>query len=1100
MKRWKNTLLATSLFIGVSAYSSAARAEVDFALREHLGHDWANECVTFPLTKAQLATARQGKALLDGDGQETTYQIVESSGQPSIGLQANLGPHQTLAYRFVDRAAAQPQTDLQIAETAATIHLGNALIGLEIRKTLLPGQGPIARLRLGPTTWTGSSAVAGGKPVTEYTVEVVAAGPVFAEATCRATFADQGTWTLRFRVERGEPAILVDESFDAPTGGVFQVVLGDNTFQPTHLLYRDSDVGNPNVTAGPVADYLLQPWLRWNNPRHGNWIALYTPSPVAIETPTPPDELGEDLVIEAVAKPTDPRHDLLVVGVLRPSLWRDPQWRGQAKQVAPHVKVTVADGLATLNLPVQGGCRLWLLGALDKTASESILTAKNRRVAPPPQQLLIKHGDFPLERVKKFVLEWQGDHHNHPRLYIRSQDVPALRRRMESNPVELRRWTSQQPIDKYYLDGPIREFIAGGDARLAQLMAAKGAEYLQTCVDGFLKQDERLTIGAAPHMQTLIVSALNLLDPVLSTVAVAPEQQRRLLAQIAFLGYVVNSPDYWSAERGYSSFANMASTVALFQTALGCMVPSHPQASEWANRGLDELRRQLLAWSDEDGGWLEAPHYAMVSYDFILGGFMMAANAGLGDYLYEDRMRKVAEWFATISTPRDSRTGGFRHHPPIGNTYHGEPTGVYGLLAGLWKERDPDFAARLQWMYQENGSLAGLGIGWSFPTMLGYKFLFDTHEVAAQPANFGSAWFRNTGVVLRNTMQTDRETYLHLIAGTNHDHYDYDSGSILIYGKGRVLADDWGYIGRHPDKWHSMLTSTAAAGGGKMQVEAFSSTPALDYVSGTKGAWQRQIAFVKDADPLGPNFFLLRDTHAADAPATWRLWLTTQTPLGLDQAAGAKTQATALASLVVGDDRGKNQTELDSLDAPAANPKGTAAPPITFHPQGATVSGAEDVDLDLFFHQADKLEFKTETATLKVSCGWRNGKQMPLGNTQTAILATLPGNGTVTALLYPRLKTEPPPKVAWHADGRIAEVQSAAGTDYVFLTTPTPFVSTPADEQFAIPNRQLSFQGRVGAVQIRHSSTILTLGLAGTVQAGNQKLTADTPTTQTKPR
>ena len=133
--------------------------------------------------------------------------------------------------------------------------------------------------------------------------------------------------------------------------------------------------------------------------------------------------------------------------------------------------------------------------------------------------------------------------------------------------------------------------------------------------------------------------------------------------------------------------------------------------------------------------------------------------------------------------------------------------------------------------------------------------------------------------MLRNVLGSDRETYLHLIAGSQHDHYDFDSGSIVLWGKGRLLSDDFGYIGRHPAQWHSMLTSSAVADDGIMQVEAFAPSQAFDYVLGRKDAWQRQIAFMKDADPLGPTGFLIRDTHDADTDATWRLWLWNLSPM-----------------------------------------------------------------------------------------------------------------------------------------------------------------------------------------------------------------------------
>lgn len=953
----------------------------DFTLREYLGRGWSNECVSFPLSDVQTKAATQGRALLGPGGLETAYQVSGAGSTARISFQADLPPYQTLAYTFAG-TAAKPATDLRVTEDATGIQIVNGRIGIELRKRLQPGQGPIARVRLGSGIWTGGSTIEGGTPPAAYEVEMTANGPVFAEAVCRATWADKGTWTLRVRVERAEPVVLVDEQFDAPGGGVFRVVLGDKAFQPTHMLNRDSRAESAAVRADAIGGYYLEPWVHWNNGGHGNWIALYTPTPVTPDTPQPAQDKTVKALTEALTPKTkDPRPDMLAIALLKPSLWLDPKWAGKAPQGGTGVGTAVRDGVMTVDMPVQGGRRVWLLGALDKEASVAVL---GQRVAPPPQQLVVKHGDIPLDTVKDWVLDWTGDEDNHPVLFVRKADLPALRSRLVSDPKELERWRSQQPVDKYLLDGPIKEFLATGDSQLGKRMAEKAEEYLQTCVDWYLKEDYLHCPGTAPHMQSLISTVINLVDPVLSTDAFTPERRKRVLAKLAFIGYILERPDYWSPERGYSGFANMTSVVALYRTGVACILPSHPKAKAWAQQGLGQLAWQLTAWSDEDGGWVEAPHYAMVSFDHMLAGFTMAANAGLGDYFYHPRMRKVVEWFAGISTPRDSRSGGFRHQPPIGNTYHGEPNGVYGLIASMWKQKDPAFAAQMQWMFEQSGSIPTLGNGWNFPAMLGYRFQMSQSGVTAKPANFGSALYRNTGAVLRNTMQTDRETYLHIIGGPNNSHYDYDSGSIILYGKGRVLCDDWGYIGKHGGQFHSML----GGGGGIMNLESFGACAAFDQVSGTCGSWTRQIGLVKDPDPLGPTFFLLRDLNGGGAD-NWRLWMT-----------GAEVRT--------GD-------------------------------QGATLIGSEDVDMDIIVREAAALKFATDKVTQHSNNGFRNGREVPVDITQIRLQGTLPGGTALSAILYPRLKTEPAPQVTWHADGHIAQVVTKAGTDYVYLgTKPKP--------------------------------------------------------------
>ena len=63
----------------------------------------------------------------------------------------------------------------------------------------------------------------------------------------------------------------------------------------------------------------------------------------------------------------------------------------------------------------------------------------------------------------------------------------------------------------------------------------------------------------------------------------------------------------------------------------------------------------------------------------------------------------------------------------------------------------------------------------------------------------------------------------------------------------------------------------------------------------------------------------------------------------------------------------------------------------------------------------------------------------------------------MTAVLYPRLKTERRPRVTPLANGRGVTVQTAKGTDTIFLD-PTPV---------SFKSGQISFEGRAGLVRNR---------------------------------
>lgn len=447
--------------------------------------------------------------------------------------------------------------------------------------------------------------------------------------------------------------------------------------------------------------------------------------------------------------------------------------------------------------------------------------------------------------------------------------------------------------------------------------------------------------------------------------------------------------------------------------------------------GMNELKRELEQWSDDDGGWLEAPHYALVAYDALLGCFMAAHQAGTDDVLYHPKMKKVAEWLAKISTPPDSRLAGRRHLPPIGNTNQQEPTCVFGHMAVLWRDKDPQFAAQMQWMHHQQGSPTSPGIGGFYPTLAGARtMLLDADLPAAAPA-WKSERFAESGVMLRSGFSSERETQLYLIAGRNHDHYDDDSGSFTLWGKGRMLANDFGYTGIAAAEDHNLVVSPAAQRG-VMRVAEFATTERFDSVRGTRDGWTRQIAFVKDPDPLGNNYFVVSDTLREPTPMKWQLWLTAER--------------------------------------------------VTTKPRAALVEGQEDVDLDIVFAAPKEVALRTEEKSRTCPAMRPDGSvNVSHVTTQTGLLAELSRGDQITTVLFPRLKTEKPPEVTPLADGKVIRLRTPAGTDYVFLS-PKPFTFREDD---------LSFEGTTGLIQLHGDTLVLALGSSGRIAARKHELNED---------
>ncbi|MHB9132947.1 MAG: hypothetical protein ACYDBB_17920 [Armatimonadota bacterium] len=1007
--------LCALLILALAAF--AAEAPGDFVLQDLLGRSWQNERVTFSLTEAQFRHAQAGHALLGGDDKPVPYQLIPNPTPQGarIAFLTDLAPFETRAFRFSD-APATGTGDLKIAEDTEAITLTNSKTGIRLPKTLKDGAGPIGGVRLLSGKWAGGSTLQSNQAVTAYSVEVLSRGPVSAEALCKATLADKSTWQLRVRLDANEPVVLLDELAEVDDPSAKLVVTLNRNFAPDSIFYRRGTQGSGTDATGSMetaklADtdkknvYTLEPWLRWQvMVRRGNWFALY----------------GEQ---EA---------DMLTVGALCPDLWVDLNRKGQA---APQLLLTQDGEDLQLTFPLKHGVRKWLIAVPEKVASLAILQEKDLLRAPLPQQSVIKHGNFPLDTVKDYTMQWKGDHDNYPRLYLTKADLVKYRARItDLTPFEKAvPHYLNSPMYTHLMDGFVQTYLLTQNKDLGKRVADFAVRWMQDAVDMYLKQNSLVTLGFAPHHQQAVITSLTMADLAMSGDVLTPEQRRRILAQAVFLGYTFNRKDNWDPARGFGGTPNMTTSLFGYKATVACFIPSHPLAKEWVKDAMVELNDQVNTWSDDNGGWLEAPHYAMVSYDQYLGSFLMARNAGFGDYLYSPKMKKVIEWFAKTSTPPDSRIGGFRHKPAIGNTYLQEPNGEFGIVAYLWRDKDPQFAAQMQWLFKQNNSYAQPGIGGAYPALTGYRRMLLDPTIPEKAPAYGSELFPKTGVILRSGFPTARETQLHMIQGSNHAHYDMDSGSITLYGKGRILAEDFGYTGYGAASDHSLVESPVANNWGILAVQDFQSKPTIDYVAGTCQLWTRQILFMKDADPLAPNYFAINDVLSVAAPATWRLWCT--------------------------------------------------ANKVAVGPQSALVEGKEDVDMDVLFLKPLPATLTTENRTRYSGSGlypdwnWRG-----MESTQTGLIATIKRDTGFTTILYPRLKTEKPAAFTPLADGKGVKVVHAKGTDYIFMSA-TPFTYKEGD---------ISFSGTVGAIQLRaKAKPVLFLGAGGTIAACGQKQTVN---------
>jgi len=972
-----------------------------FTVRDYLNRQWDNELVFFPV--AQNVFGRQDLVLHGPEETPVMHQWVDAdlapAGKPSIAFRASVPELGEAAYRLVPGKPAGG-SDLKARQSGDTIVLESRHVGITLGGARANEQGPIAGIRLpsGATVGAGELEVAEAPEAVQ--LKLLASGPVFAEASVEYTFAEHRFWRLRFRVIAGEPVVLVDEQFELAPGSKYTLRLAER-WGPDQLFYRDNGNCCRTVAAGSVAEepiFLVEPWPAWwGEQLRANWVGIF--------------RQGAD--------------DLLALAAREPGTWVNPgrtEW---------DTAIAIDKQLAA-TFQLRGFERKWMLMGLQR--SEAIREEElGKRVAPLPQQQLIRHGDFPLDMIKDYMLSWDDRPTPHPRLFTTQAELERFRKRFkvdEGRLAELRK----AAIFAYGMDDHVAYFLATADEELGRKFAEFAVRQLQESVDGYVRQESLRNPGSCPHHRNrgvywgAIASDLALRPGVLT-----PEERARVKAQLAFLGYTLSRPLVISPERGFRANPNMTSMARGMLGVVACTIPHHPAARRWAGTAIAELEHELDEWCGPNGGWLEAPHYATASLDALVSLALSLRSTGFSEveWQFHPKLRAAVAWLAKISTPPDPRLEGRRHMPAVGNTYLGEPTCLPAWMATIWREKDPAFSRQMQWVWKAHGAPRTPGIGGAYPGLQGYNHLMLDESLPDQAPPFASELFPEAGAVLRAHFPGDQETYLYYVQGSMHQHYDFDEGSFVLWGKGKPLCEDFGYYGRAPAADHSRIDDGFyEALGVEGKIQEFAAGESADYLRGQRHGWHRQILFVKDPDPLGPNYFLVRDAVLNGRDFDWRVWIATD-----------------------------------------------EAPDVRANPIRA--KGRFGVDLVVFFIEPAKRNLATRQITRTAgAAGWGHDERTT--SQRCLELTKLPGDQPVSVVLYPVLADEPTPKFAALAGGRGVKIEGPFGTDYALLGL----------ERFGFNGEGIEFDGKAGAVQVRRDGVRLALPRRGELSYRGHTITA----------
>jgi len=936
-----------------------------------------------------------------------------------------------------DRTARKaPGTDLELRRNGDVFEAETSLVGVRVpageQAYDPPAQpervpAPLLALKLNSGGWIGAGRLGGGQKLASRKTTVVEQGPVTVFFEVTYTFQKGGRYVMGVRVIAGQNVVLVSEEFDTDRSATtnYRLQNRSNTWKKVPYVAFDFGPGlNPQLvhvsnergvdptwgakaytnrgsyivgsnTSAPLAH--LFPWRYWW-PGLSDWVGLW------------PHAGGEE--------------DFVAIFARQAGGWKRP-YENAISLYTPAAK------RAEIRAPVGWGRRRWgIVAALKQVmVPQPSWPPTNAPAGPSPMaQIRNKYDLATLDRVKDMVLEWNDENPpasalakgpvRYPHLFFQPEDWPGVRDRFRKCP-ELMEKT------KRYRDAATR-FLATGDERAARdFIFGRPGDYhewgllrwVSERIEGFISGpglvfSEQLNPTHVPAYLPYFY------DLAMASDVLTAEQREYLRAGMAFLAYMQSSPDYWPPNQlgfamGTPNFQNMQ---FVFVGLLGCALSAHPESGRWAGWAARELEQDILVNSAPGGAWIESDGYQLVSMQADVCLAIALRHAGYEkEFFRMPRLRETLFFLTQRITPTCPRFGR-SELAPIGRTMKVEGTGLLAWAAYGYQGIDERFSKHLMWAWKQCGQELGLrcfGMGENT-----YMALPCTDPgLPAEPLPRKSEHFPGFGCILWNDSASPDATYW---VGPNgyYELFDDPSMSFILHAKGAPLVTDWGYTSVLPQGGHvyafaSWMQSRIsidgkwAVGNRSGAVRDYSFFDTADYYWGdfvvrevADWPWKpedtvgwhvnvpknrrsiepvtirRAVLFVKDADPLGPNYFLVRDEAEGKLKMSWNLW---------------------------------------SLSKQIARLK----------PRLWRAEGQYGVDMDLFFVIPPEPAFSRDQWT---------GKWAGHEDTQLCMRLTFERDPHVFWLLYPRRPQEPEAQFSALPKGTGAMVELPDRTDFVFLS------------------------------------------------------------------
>ncbi len=874
--------------VGMLVFSAQGASPIEMILHDWIGVDWNDELVHATIELPAGAMAGPALAAVEtGGGKPVPAQVShvvrhpdESVKSCNVWFLASVPASGTSTYRILPGKSSSTDDAVTAKTTADGVELITRTpqpVGIRLNKDArdfvwpvsaagLPG--PVIGLILPSGRLTGHGRFEVPFLVKSFKTEIIASGPVFAEARVTTVF-DVGTWTFTARVIRGCPVVVVREEFDNgwcsqpwdKFDRFYSLVLNDGDFKPSQIFY-----GAPNDR--DEFQNLFKNGIRTDVMKLGRLQEGWVAAPVQGYTPTfTVDQDNYYLTGYPTVQPRlnglirliEPGKDAVGLMGMDTAYWRNPMSlrirsnrKGEILASLPlqmYEQNWASDGFGR-NSPNYTGKTLFVPPNLARRCYGIMLSPaedETKNLLASMTAASEKLSAHPLDTVKDMILDWP-------------------------DPMAGAAWakeTSKAGADVMAL---MRDKM--------QFMRAMGdwGRFSMAYHYGFAK-------GEYPSIKAVIDSTADL----------TAENRKELRRLCAYLAYDMHSAATFPFGAGFHlNNPNMSVMAMEAQMKSSVLIKDHPMFRPWGEWSLAFLHDYIRRFTRDSGAPYENAHYSLgVTLDWSAQVNNLLIENGIGDAfdseLFRKSMRFVMDWL----TPPDPRFLGHRMVIPYGNcSYQSVPPTFAQQFVAYYNNRVPELAGQLQWFANQ--------------TLPPDKQIKIVEKDLAPP--LVSTWYQDYGVYFRHGFGTPYETLFMMFAGNCDGHCEWESDQMTytLYAKGQPINLHFGngYFPMFCRPWlrnrvsidHKFEISERNQTG----VLATAFTPAADYlrayrtvdqirglnseypILNDKNAWApeeskswpnaptnietippvtsfRQVLFLKDDDPKGPNYFVVRD-------------------------------------------------------------------------------------------------------------------------------------------------------------------------------------------------------------------------------------------------